>query len=344
MKDKRQSTWRWCPEPERTKLTRTRPADRPWLPLVASALILSLLAIQGAQMWAPSAVNANYMNSFSTVPAVEPSPDTTPSSTTASETNAVISSDHLTIQFTFPESADPGKTITVSAITTAKADKKVSSLSIEIFAYVDKQLTKTASATVLKDQRVHSGDTWQTTLAVIVPVNAQRSAMIGTVTETWDETTTYYYSPQYYWPYYPYYDYSYPYSYPPYPPYPYNYTIYYVYEPSYVLTEKSSQQTVPLTYVLATTPEYDDLLARHTELQQDYDALVARYNDLSAKYDQVVSEYKQLESNYNAATLELKNYRTYTYVLIVVSVALGAALVFVLSQGRKETQPLKKHE
>jgi hypothetical protein len=255
----------------------------------------------------------------------------------------------LTVQFTFPESADPGKTVTISATTTAKANKRVNSLSIEVFTYVDRQLAKVATATVLKEQKIRSGDIWQTTLAVTIPLNAERSTMIGTVTEVWEETSSYY-SSSYYLPYYPYYG-PYPYSssYPYYPSYPYDRTIFYAYQPSYVVTEKSSQQTLPLTYVLATTPEYDELLAKHEQLQQEYDALVARHNELSSKYDslradydQAVSKYNQLESNYNTAVLELANYKTLTYILIVVAAALGAALALLLVQRGQVTQPPKK--
>lgn len=337
MKGRRFSFWRWCPHPERMKSTRTRPTDRPWVPLVASALILSLLAMQGIQMWMPSAVNANYLNSYDAVPVVQPAQQPQDEIATASEATAIISSDHVTVQFIFPESADPGKTVTVSTVTTAKANMKVNDLTIEVFIYVDKQLTRAGAATVLKDKKIRSGDTWQTTLTVIIPLNAQRSAMIGTVAESWEETASYYYSPYSYWAYYPYY------PYPPYPSYPYNYTVFYVYEPSYVVTEKSSKQTVPLTYVLATTPEYEALLAKHQQLQQDYDSLVAKHNELSSKYESLRADYDQIVSKYNAATQELNNFRNLTYTLLVVSVVLAAALA-LLFMKKQATRPPKKDE
>ena len=353
MKEKRSFLWRWCPQPERIRANRNRIADRSWAPLVASTLILSLLAMQGLQMWAPSAVNVIYPNSYAAFPALEPRPETAAATPSASETTALVSSDHLTVQFSFPDSAEPGKTITVSAATTAKASKKVNKLSIEVFAYVDKQLVKEAEATVLENKKVRSGDTWQTTLIVTVPVGAERSAMIGTVTEVWEETTSYY-SPYYSWPFYPYYPYGpYPYGsyypYDPYRPYPLNYTIRYVYEPSFVVTEKSSRQTVPLTYVLATTPEYEQLASKHKELQHEYDALLAKHNELSSKYeslrtdyDQIVSNYKRLESDYNTTTLELGNYKIFTYALALVSVALGIAVAFLLLQRGRAAQQTDK--
>ena len=340
------------------KVTRTRPTDRSWVPLVASAVLLSLLAIQSVQMLTPSAVNTIYPNNYASFPAVQPAVDTPTQTAPASQTVTTVSTDHFTVQFSFPESADPGNTIMISTVTTAKASKQVNSLSIEIFAYVNRQLAKVATATVLTDKHVYSGNTWQTTLTVTIPQSIDRSMMIGTVTEMWEETSSYYqsygYSP-YYPNYYPnYYPYNYPYNYTvypynyPYDYYPYNYA---VYEPSYVTVQKSSQQTIPLTYVLATTPEYEQLSAQHRQLQQEYDSLVAKHNELSSKYeslrsdyDQLVSKYNQLGSEYKAASLELSNLKIYTYVLIVVTVALAVAVAFLLFQRRQVSEPPKKQE
>ena len=323
MKGRRSFLWRWCPQPERMRVTKTRPTDRSWLPLVASAVLLSLLAIQSVQMLTPSAVNAIYPNNYGSFPAVQPTVDTPAQTPPASQTVTTVSTDHFTVQFTFPESTDPGKTITISTVTTAKASKQVNSLSIEILAYVNKQLAKVATATVLTDRHVSSGNSWQTTLTVTVPQNIDRSMMIGTVIEVWEETSSYYQSYGY-WPYYPYY----------YPPDP-NYTVYYVYEPSYITVRKTSQLTLPLTYILATTPEYEQLSAEHKQLQQEYDSLLAKHSELSSQYESLRSDYDQLGSKYEAATSELSNFKIYTYVLIVATVALAGVLVFLLFQRRQ---------
>jgi len=335
MRVRRFAFWRWCPHPEHVKITRTRPTNRSWLPLVASALILSLLAVQGIQLWAPSSVSAINPNSYGAFPAVQPAVDTPSQTGSAPQLTSSVTTEHLTVQLVFPESADPGQTVTVSATTTARSKAKVVSLSIEIFSYVDKQLVRTASATVVKDKQVRSRDAWQTSLAVVVPTSAARGAMIGTVTEVWEETTTYYapyYYAPYYWPYYPYYR-----------PYPYNYTVYYcVYEPSYLVTQKSSQQTVPLMYVLATTPEYEKLRLQYDELLAKHSELSSKYDSLRADYDQTVAKYKQLQSDYNFATLELGNYKLYTYALLIVSAVLGIALLFVVFWKRRAIESPKK--
>jgi len=277
-------------------------------------------------MWTPSAVNAIYPNSYSPAYAAQPIAETPTQTTPASQTVTTISTDHFTVQLTFPESADPGNTITISTTTTAKSTGEVDNLSIEVLAYVNRQLAKATSATVLTNRQVHSGNTWQTTLSATIPPNADRSVTLGIVTETWEEMSSYYDS----YGYLPYYPYNYP-------SYPYNFTMYYVYEPSYVTVQKSSQQTLPLTYVLATTPEYEQLSAQHKALRQEYDSLLAKHNELSSKYealrldyDQLTSKYNQLGSEYKATSLELSSLRIYTYVLIVITIGLAAAVAFLV--------------
>jgi hypothetical protein len=283
-------------------------------------------------MMSPSAVNVIYPNSYSPAPAVQPFAETPTQTTPASQTITTISTDHFTVQLTFPESADPGNTITISTTTTAKSSGQVDNLSIEVYTYVNRQLAKATSATVLTNSQVYSGNTWQTTLSATIPPNADRSVMLGIVTETWEEMSSYYDSYGYF-PYYPYY----------YSSYPYNFTMYNVYEPSYVTVQTSSQQTLPLTYVLATTPEYEQLSAQHKALQQEYDSLVAKDNELSSKYDslrsdydQLTSKYNQLGSEYNATSLELSDFRIYTYVLIAIVIGLAAAIAFLVF-GRRQT-------
>ena len=291
-------------------------------------------------MWSPSAVNMIYPNSYTPASAVQSFAETPTQTTQTSQTATTISTDHFTVQLTFPESADPGDTITVSATTTAKSSGEVDNLSIEVFAYVNRQLAKAASATVLTNKQVDSGNTWQNTLTVAIPPNADRSVMIGIVTETWEDVSSYYGSYGYL-PYYPYY----------YPSYPNNPATYYVYEPSYVTVQKSSQQTLSLTYVLATTPEYEQLSAQHKALQQEYDSLLAKQNDLSSKYealrsdyDQLTSKYNQLGSEYKATGLELSNFRIYTYVLIAIVIGLAAAIAFLVFGRRQAIERIRKQD
>ena len=397
MKEKRVFPWQWWPAPERIDGVRSRPIDKAWVPLMASALILSLLAIQGVQVSTPSTVNAFNLNSYSAVfPAAQTTFQTPSQAPQASQTVTSVSTDHFTVQFTFPESVDPGNAITVSTITTAKSNGRVVSLTVDVFSYVDGQLIKSASETIATDKDVRSGDNWQTSLTVAIPNNAQRGPLIGTVTEVWQDEVNYYsnyysddYS-RYCWNYYRSHYRNYdttriapqttdtPQTYPTTQTYPalptpyvnyttalqnitsqsrYEYQPRYVYEPSYVCepapyygpyyapnyaTQVSSEQVFPLTYILATTPEYLEAQKTNEQLQNDNNDLIAKNNDLSSKYnslkadhDQTVAKYNQLQSDYNSTTQELGNYRIFAYTLIVLAAVLVVALVFVAVYKRR---------
>jgi len=422
MKEKHAFPWRWCPQPERIEVKRSRPIDKAWVPLIASALILSLLAIQGVQVLTPSTVNAFNPISYGTVLPTAQTTFQTPSQTPqASQITTSVSTDHFTVQLTFPESVDPGNAITVSTVTSAKSSGRVISLTIDVFSYVDSQLVKSASETIATDRDVGSGDNWQSSLTVVVPTNAQRGPLIGTVTEVWQEEANYYsnYYSDYYSNYYSdhYSNYCLNYYRSLYPNYdtsreatrptdttqtypttqtfpaittPNNYTTSlhnylsqsryvhqpsYVYQPSYLCepapyyapnygpyyapsyaTQVTSEQTLSLTYILATTPEYVELQKTNEQLQKDYNDLVAKNNDLSSKYnslkadyDQTVAKYNQLQSDYNSTSQELGNYRIFTYALIVLAAVLVIALAFVVVYQRRPVvnpaaQPLRRHE
>jgi len=231
--------------------------------LVASALILSVLLIQGAQVWASPSVNG-------AIPT----------------RSRVVSTDHMTVQLTFPDSVYPGQSITIKATTNAKSNGRIIRLSIDIFSFslVDNQLTRLASQTIVTDEVVKSGDNWQSSLVVVIPTYAPPGPLIGTLTEVWQvwrgavqETPNYYsdyYSSCYCRPYsnYPYYysgpsyrTYTYTYNTHEYVRYPsgftvlrttpHDYALRYTYEPALYYPpshapQVSSEQTFPLTYVL----------------------------------------------------------------------------------------------
>jgi hypothetical protein len=170
-----------------------------------------------------------------------------------------VSTNHLTIQLTFPKSVYPGQSITIQAATTAKSNGRIIRVSIDIFSLLDKQLVKIASQTILTDMTVRSGDDWETSLLVFIPTNAQRGPLIGTVTEIWQvwqearqETSNYYssyYGTPYYTPYCSYYQdhVYYAQSYPYYNSYTYN-AQQYVRHPSGFIDLRTSPPTLRYVY------------------------------------------------------------------------------------------------
>jgi len=104
-----------------------------------------------------------------------------------------VSTAHMSVQLTFPYSADPGQAISVSAAATANSHGRMIRFSIDIFSYVNGQLVRLASETIVTDTMVRVGDNWQAWLPLVVPANAQPGPLIGRATEVWQETSYYYY-------------------------------------------------------------------------------------------------------------------------------------------------------
>jgi hypothetical protein len=169
--------------------------------LLISAIVISLLALQGTQVWASPALNATDAN-------------------TANEMASTVSTAHMSVYLVFPTSVYPGQTETISANTTATSSGTIVSFSIGVFALIDGQLMKIASQTIVANAYVAVGEKWRSSLVVAIPADAQSALLTGTITEVWQQAPSYYSSyhvtPYYNMPYYTqnsqYYNYNYNYN------------------------------------------------------------------------------------------------------------------------------------
>jgi sulfur relay (sulfurtransferase) DsrC/TusE family protein len=169
--------------------------------LLISAIVISLLALQGTQVWASPALNATDAN-------------------TANEMASTVSTAHMSVDLVFPTSAYLGQTETISANTTATSSGTIVSFSIGVFALIDGQLMKIASQTIVANAYVAVGEKWRSSLVVAIPADAQSALLTGTITEVWQQAPNYYSSyhvtPYYNMPYYTqnsqYYNYNYNYN------------------------------------------------------------------------------------------------------------------------------------
>jgi hypothetical protein len=155
--------------------------------LLISAIVISLLALQGTQVWASPALNATDAN-------------------TANEMASTVSTAHMSVYLVFPTSVYPGQTETISANTTATSSGTIVSFSIGVFALIDGQLMKIASQTIVANAYVAVGEKWRSSLVVAIPADAQSALLTGTITEVWQQAPSYYSSyhvtPYYNMPYY----------------------------------------------------------------------------------------------------------------------------------------------
>lgn len=168
--------------------------------LLISAIVISLLALQGTQVWASPALNATDAN-------------------TANEMASTVSTAHMSVYLVFPTSAYPGQTETISANTTATSSGTIVSFSIGVFALIDGQLMKIASQTIVANAYVAVGEKWRSSLVVAIPADAQSALLTGTITEVWQQAPSYssyhvtsYYNMPYYTQNSQYYNYNYNYN------------------------------------------------------------------------------------------------------------------------------------
>ena len=156
--------------------------------ILVPALLLSLLALQGTQVWAD----------------------------TPNQLTSTVTTNHFSVSLVFPTSASPGQSEQISATTTATSSANIISFSLDISSYVNGRPVKLASQTILGSTTVQTGAKWQTLFTVNIPPDAQPGPLIGTVTEVWQNPnyySSYYSNPYYYTSYYysmPYYARNYP--------------------------------------------------------------------------------------------------------------------------------------
>lgn len=253
------------------------------------------------------------------------------SPTNAATVNRKFSLAYFDVDVAYPDNGKPGEPVTISVVATAKKDCEVQDLSVELFAYStsgDPRLI--GSASVLKQTSVVSGNSFQRIVTIGIPADVPRSFLMAVVSEsvrTYSYSYSYYYS--YYYPYWWSYNASrYWWSWHP---------VYYGYR-TYVDTV--DKEAGPLTYILATTPEYtqlkanyDQLTADHDKLTKDYNKLSSDYSTLTTRYANLNEEHQQLLKDNENLALTLNITKT-TLVLIALAVAVVAALAYLKKKGR----------
>jgi len=228
---------------------------------------------------------------------------------------------YFDVDVTYPPKGNPGETITISITATAKKDCEVQDLSVELFVYsASGDPRSIGSTTVARQVSVASGNCFQKSVAYTIPMDAPRSFLMAVVSET---IRTYSYSYSYY--------YVYPYWWW------HNVTRYWwgwypVYYGWRTYTDIVDKEAGPLTYVLATTPEYVQLKADYDKLTSDYNRLSSEYSALSARYNRLSEEQQRLASENESLIQALMLTRTIVYCLVV-GVAVVALLLYLRKKG-----------
>ncbi len=268
-----------------------------------------------------------------------------------------ISTSNFDITLEFPATEVPDNSVTVQFNADSKNYVRVKEMIFKVSVY-DKSgnLREIFSETIIENSRLDRGDTIQKSFSFRIPGDAERGALIGEVSETTGPSTySSYYSfyPSYYYGYnysstYPYAYYYYPYSYEPYYYSPYYYEPYYYtpyYEPYYYSTSRESvdYKIASLTYVLASTPEYE-------ELKTEYDSLSIRYEELSYDNDELSEDLNIAKTeilNLQNTQLEIlqdldsSRYLMYTFGISTIALAILAGLLGFMLLNKNNTKKRK---
>lgn len=229
---------------------------------------------------------------------------------------------YFDVDVAYPASGKPGETITISITATAKKECEVQDLSVEFFVYSTTGEPRSIGITSLaKQASVASGNSFQKSAAYTIPTDAPRSFLMAVASETvriYSYTYSYYYAYPYWWW--------------------YNTTRYWwwwypVYYSWRTYMDTVDRETGPLTYVLATTPEYTQLKAEYDKLTSDYNKLSSDYSTLSTRYNRLNEEHQRLVAENETLTQTLALTRVAAYCLVVALVVF-AVLVYLQKKGK----------
>lgn len=259
----------------------------------------------------------------------------------AASTQRKFSLAYFDVDVSYPDSVKPGETITIYVTATAKKDCEIQDLTVELFAYsISGESKLVTTISVSKQTTVTSGNSFQKSTSVTVPADALRSFLIAVASES-VRTYSYSYSYPYYYGY-PYWSYSY-WSYgTDRSRYWWWYPVYYSYRTYVDLVDK---EMGPVSYVLASTPEYIQLKTDYEKLTADYSKLSSDYSALNTRYSKLNEEHQALLAANERMTQTLAITRIALYSLVV-GIVVAAALMYLQRKGRVVVtfQPGKKEE
>jgi len=233
-----------------------------------------------------------------------------------SQVTSTVSLSYLNVQLTYPSEVLPGQTVTVSVVAQAKNTFQLSSLSLQVYLANQNSLQQLLTTTVAQSQTVSNGGQITGTAQVVVPSNAPRTSLVAVVTETVASQD--------------YYSYGY---------YPGDWGGYWggwvlgygggygSYYPSYSYQSSSDSGIAPLSYVLATTPEYVSLQSQYQGLQQQLNQTQAQNQQLQQQLQAAQNSNAQKDSTISTLNSQLSSTQGTTTLVEVVAVILAIAVV-----------------
>jgi len=255
-----------------------------------------------------------------------------------SQVTSTVSLSHLNVQLTYPSQVLPGQSVTINLTAQAKDNFQLTSLAVQVYLADQSNLRQLLSTTVTQNTVMTSGNQINKQIQVTVPSDASRTSLVALVTESVGLTSnSYAYGNPYWNGYNNWYGTSYPYYYYSNP------SIYYgsYYFGSYVSSnyQSSSDNAIaPLSYVLATTPEYAALQSQYQQLQAQNQQFQTQNQHLLQQLQALQNSTAQKDSTINNLNNQLSSARTTTTLVGIVAVVLAIAVVALAALHFKPTK------
>ena len=252
----------------------------------------------------------------------------------SNQATSTVVLNHLNIQLTYPAQVQPGQLAIINLTAQAKDNFELTSLTVQVYSADENNLRLLLSTIVAANTPMLSGQQINKQIQVTVPSGASRTSLIAQVSESVGTGSSAYNpatNP---------YAYPYGYQYGMYPMYPsyyfgcsYSPTTYYSLYPSYYydLQGSSDNAIAPLSYVLATTPEY-------VALQSQYQQLQLQNQQLQQHLQSLQNSTAQEDSTINSLNNQLASLQGTTILVEIVAVILAIALVAVAALHFKSTR------
>jgi hypothetical protein len=254
----------------------------------------------------------------------------------SNQVTSTLSLTHLNVQLTYPTQVVPGESATINLTAQAKDSFQLTSLTLQVYLADQNNFRQLLSTTVAQNTVMPSGNQINKQIQVTVPSDAPRTSLVALVTESVSVSVG---MPSYNYPYgYPYWNgYGNVYGYGSYPYYFSPPSYYYYSAGSYTYQSSSDDAIAPLSYVLATTPEY-------VTLQSQYQQLKAQNQQLQQQLQTSQNSTAQKDSTISNLNNQLSLAQRTTTLLEIVTVILAIAVVALAALHFKPTRTTKTEE
>lgn len=259
----------------------------------------------------------------------------------SNQVTSVVSLSYLNVQLTYPSQVLPGQSANINLTAQAKDSFLLTSLTMVVYLADQNNLLQLLSTTVVQNTMMQSGDQINKQMQVTVPSDAPRTSLVAQVTEGVSTSS------------YPYSSYSYPYpswggpywsgngnwylygAYPYYSASSSSPSYYYSSNPTYFSHASSDGAVAPLSYVLATTPEY-------VALQSQYQQLLNQNQQLRQQFQALQNSTAQKDSTISNLNNQLSSAQATTTLAEIVAVILAIAVLAIAALYQKSTRTTVK--